>query len=107
MDFQELIYQIRVAYENADARSIFEHVVIQFHVSGDLEGSFYIEVAERSICIEPYEYNQPDAVVSITTEVIKELLKKKISTIEVLNRKMVDVEGNIDKIRLLQNISKK
>ena len=54
MNFQELIYKVREAYENADARSIFEHIVVQFYVSGEITGAFYLEVAERKICIEPF-----------------------------------------------------
>lgn len=105
MDFRELIYKIREAYENADARSIFEHIAIQFHVSGEITGAFYLEVAERKICIEPYEYSNPDAVVSISTEVIYQLLEKKVSTIEAMDKKMVSIEGNLGKVRALQNIT--
>ena len=65
MTYEEIVEKVRNDYENADARAIFEHIAIQFNIKGEGAGIFYIEVADRNVCVEPYDYYDKDALVEI------------------------------------------
>ena len=62
MTYEDLVYKVREVFENADARKILEHVAIQVNITGEGEGIFYVEIAERHICVEPYDYYDRDCL---------------------------------------------
>ena len=49
MTYEEIVEKVREDYEYADARAIFEHVAVQFNITGEGSGIFYIEVADRKV----------------------------------------------------------
>ena len=55
MTYEELVLRVRDVYENADAREVFEHIAVQVNVEGEAAGAFYLEVADRQVCVEPYD----------------------------------------------------
>ena len=61
MTYHELIIEARRIFDKADASSIREHVAVQFDVTGYAAGTFYLEVKDGEIHIEPYPYYDHDA----------------------------------------------
>ena len=105
MTYEQIVEKVRTAYERyADARDIFEHVAIQVNIEGEGHGAFYIEVAQRQICVEPYEYYDRDAVIVTTGDVIFEIADGKRVFHEAVNEGLVKVYGNLDKLALLGKI---
>lgn len=76
MTYEDLVYTVRKTFENADARRVLEHVAIQVNVTGEGEGIFYVEVAERQICVEPYDYYDRDCLLIIPSPIVLELCNK-------------------------------
>lgn len=104
MTFMELVLKIRDLYEDADAREVFEHIAIEIHVTGEAAGVFYIEVAERHVCVEPYDYHDKDIVVCVDTEMMLKLLNREIDFYQAVGRGLIEIHGNRDKYLLLQKI---
>ena len=104
MTYEEVVYRVRTAYENADARDIFEHIAVQVNVIGEGEGIFYLEVADRMISVEPYDYYDRDALLIMSAETIIALADGKISFHDAYHSGMLQCYGNMDKLRKLQKI---
>lgn len=104
MTYEEVVLMVRDLYENADAREVFEHIAIQFNVTGEAEGAFYVEVADRQICVEPYEYYDRDLLVTIDTEVLVGLLKHKLNYADVIQSGAIQIAGNMEKYALLSKV---
>ena len=51
MTYEELVEKARNTYGKADAGKIKEHVAIQFNVTGEAEGIFYLEIADGKVNI--------------------------------------------------------
>ena len=79
MTYEDIVYRVRKVFENADARRVLEHVAIQVNVIGEGEGIFYVEVAERQICVEPYDYYDRDCLLIIPSSVVLDLCDRKYS----------------------------
>jgi len=75
--YEDMVYMVRRTFENYDARRVLEHVAIQVNVTGEGEGIFYVEIAERHICVEPYDYYDRDCLLVMPGEVVRELCEKK------------------------------
>ncbi len=102
--YTEMVEKIRSVYEYADARNIFEHVAIQINVSGQGAGISYLEVADRAVCVEPYDYKDRDGEVFVDGLVMIELLEKGIGFDTAREKGLVRYEGNLKKLKVLRNL---
>ena len=100
MTYEDIVYTVRKTFENADARGVFEHVAIQINVEGEGEGIFYFEVAERHICVEPYDYYDRDLLMTTTGQVLLDLCEKKYSMRSAIEDGKIRVMGNERKLNL-------
>lgn len=104
MTYEEIVERVRDDYENADARAIYEHVAIQFNIEGEGAGIFYIEVSNRKVCVEPYDYYDKDALVVITSEALLAISDGTMTNEEALEQGFIKLYGNMDKIKLMKKI---
>lgn len=107
MTYEEIVLQVRQAYEDADAREIFEHVAIQVNIEGEGAGAFYIEVANREICVEPYDYVDRDGLFTATGQVLLDIAQNRISAQEAYDTGLLKIEGNKEKLVLLKKVKQK
>ncbi len=104
MTYEEIVRNVREAFENADARNIFEHIAIQVNVTGEGEGIFYIEAAERAITVEPYDYYDRDALVTLSSDTVIALAKGELKYKEAADRGLLRVDGDLEKARKIAAI---
>ena len=104
MTYEEIVQCVRNAYENADAREIYEHIAIQVNVTGEGEGAFYIEVAGRAVCVEPYDYYDRDGLMTISSDTIVEIAQGNLTFEQALEKGLLQLEGNMDKFRKVAKI---
>ncbi|MBR1852907.1 MAG: SCP2 sterol-binding domain-containing protein [Lachnospiraceae bacterium] len=104
MTYEEIVHCVRNAYENADAREIYEHIAVQVNVTGEGAGAFYIEVAGRAVCVEPYDYYDRDGLITASSETIVDIAKGDLSFEEAMQKGLLRLEGNMDKFGKLAKI---
>lgn len=108
MTYEQIVERVRGIYEHgADARDIFEHVALQINIEGEGHGAFYIEIANRQICVEPYEYYDRDAIITITADNIFHILDGEIPFEEAYQKGLFTVQGDIEKARLWSKVRMK
>ena len=44
MKYEELVKTLKDNYEQADASMVKDHIAIQFNVTGEAAGAFYLEI---------------------------------------------------------------
>lgn len=104
MTYEEIVFKVRESFENADAREIFEHVAVQVNIEGEGAGAFYIEVAERYISVEPYDYHDRDGLLTASGETLIAIAEQRITLNEAVESGAMKAEGNPDKLRMLSKI---
>ena len=100
MTYMDLVEKVRGVFENADARKVLEHVAIQVNVTGEGEGIFYVEIAERHICVEPYDYYDRDCLLIVPSSVVVELCEKKYTLKSAIAKGLVQFYGDERKMNL-------
>jgi len=98
--YEDMVYMVRRTFENYDARRVLEHVAIQVNVTGEGEGIFYVEIAERHICVEPYDYYDRDCLLVMSGEVVRELCEKKYTLKSAIANGLVQFYGDERKMKL-------
>lgn len=104
MTYEEIVYRVRDRFEYADARAIFVHIAVQVNIVGEGSGAFYIEVANREISVEPYDYHDRDVLITSDAATIIEIADGKLSLQEAVKRGHMKLEGNMEKLKLLSSI---
>ena len=101
MKYEEIVDKIRSVYENADARQIFEHIAIQINIVGEGEGILYVEVADRQISVEPYDYHDRDGLAICSGETIFRVANGEMSFKQAIDNGDIHFEGNTEKLKTL------
>lgn len=104
MTYEEIVEKVRESLENADARDIFEHIAVQVNIIGEGSGAFYVEVANRSISVEPYDYVDRDAMITATGESLITVATGKLAFEDAICNGQFNCDGDMRKIAELSRI---
>lgn len=96
--YEELVEGLRNIYENADARSIVSHIAIQINITGEVNGICYMEVANRQIAVEPYDYYDRDGLVTIGHQTLEDIIDGKYTAYDAIKDNKIDIKGDPNKL---------
>ena len=105
MTYAELFYEIKGTFMGADVSDIHEHLAYQFNIEDEeAGGSFYVEVKEGVLHVEPYEYYDRDARFICAPDVLLKIADGEMDPVWAFTTQKLRVEGNIDKALRLNEI---
>ena len=107
MKYEELVKVLKDNYEQIDASSVKEHIAIQFNVTGEAAGAFYLEIADGNIHIEPYEYYDRDVLVTVSEDDLIKIFEGKLDFVDAFNSGVLQAEGNLIKALALKDLIEK
>lgn len=107
MKYEELVKVLKDNYEQADASMAKEHIALQFNVTGEAQGAFYLEIADGQIHIEPYEYYDRDVLVTVSEENLISIFEGKLDFVDAFNSGELKAEGNLIKALALKEVIEK
>lgn len=107
MKYEELVKALKENCEPADASMIKDHIAIQFNVTGEAAGAFYLEIADGKVHIEPYEYYDRDVLVTVSEENLIEIFEGKLDFVDAFNSGALQAEGNLIKGLALKEVLEK
>lgn len=104
MTYEDFFTKVKEKFMDADASDITEHLAYQFNITGEAEGIFYVEVKEGKLYVEPYDYNDRDAMFTASAENLMKIAEGKLDPVLAFTMKKLKVEGNIDKALKLKGL---
>ncbi len=104
MTYEEIVAKVRDYYKDADAEMIRGHLAVQFNITGEGHGAFYLEVKDNKVYIEPYEYHHRDAALNLSASTLFMILNKETTLEKELNSFHVTVDGPIGDVLILKDI---
>lgn len=107
MTYEEVFAKVKELFGDADVSGIGEHLAYQFNVTGEAAGSFYAEVKDGKLYVEPYEYYDRDAMFTCSAETLFKIASGKTDPILAVTLGKLKVEGSIDKALKLKDLLKK
>ena len=107
MTFAEMFYEVKKRLVKADVGGISEHLAFQFNITGEAEGTFYVEVKDGKLNVEPYEYIDRDVIFTCTAQTLEKIADGKENPMLAVGFGRLKVDGNIDKALKLKEILEK
>lgn len=106
MTYEELVKLAKESYCTTDASKVTEHVAIQFNITGEAAGAFYLEIKDGQVFVEPYEYYDRDVIVTCDAETLIKIADGKIAMEAAYLTGKIKAEGNLGKALLLKELTK-
>lgn len=104
MTFDAMFAQVKELLTRADASGIGEHLAYQFNITGEAQGTFYLEVKDGQLHVEPYDYHDRDALFTCSAETLFKIASGKSDPVGAVFLGRLKVEGNIDKALKLKSL---
>lgn len=98
MTYHEIVKRIQEAYKNVDASKVEEHIAIQFNITGEGEGAFYMEVKDGNVYVEPYDYFDRDVLVTASAAELLKVLEGELDLVAAYTTGRIKAEGNLGKV---------
>lgn len=99
MTYEQVVEKIKARYSDIDASSIEGTQAIQINLSGkNAEGIFYIEVKDGKVNVEPYDYHDNWAVVTVNPTNLFKILDGKMDPVLAYTTGKVKVSGDIQTV---------
>jgi putative sterol carrier protein len=106
MTYEELLAAVKSAAGKADGSSVKKHLAVQFNIEGDAAGTFYLEVRDGKIMVEPYDYKDRDILVTCKAETLLGILAGKTDVIGAYLTRKLKAEGDLGRANDLKAIIK-
>ncbi|MCR5755603.1 MAG: SCP2 sterol-binding domain-containing protein [Acetatifactor sp.] len=106
MTYANLVKEAKKAVKTVDAKTIKEHLAVEFDIEGKGEGAFYVEFSGNGVEVEPYEYYDHDFRVRTDAETALAILNGELDPEKAKAEGKFVVEGNVDRVSLLKDLLK-
>lgn len=107
MTYEQVVSKVKAKFQDVDASSIDGIVALQINLEGkNVNGIFYIEIKDNNVNVEPYEYYDRNAVVTVNPTNLLKLLDGKLDLVEAYNKGKVVIDGDAEAALTVINLVK-
>ncbi len=107
MTYEQVVAKVREKFKDADTSAIDGVVALQINLEGkNTNGVFYIEVKDGKVNVEPYDYHDRSALVTINPTNLMKLLDGKLDPVEAYTKGKVAVEGDAGAVLAVISLAK-
>lgn len=107
MTFEQAFLKVKEKFVNADASAVSDFAVQVTFTDEDCGGTFYAEVKNGKLSVEPYNYYDNDAVLNISKTALLSVLGGRMSLEKAIANGDAYVQGDAAKIADWKNTIKK
>lgn len=93
MTFFEMFDAAKAGFANADVSGLNGHVAIQIEVTEDGCGIFYAEITDGVLNVQPYDYRDNTAAVTLPHSTLFALLRRETTLLEAVAQEKAFVQG--------------
>lgn len=97
MTYEEIFGKVKEALAKAKAEAVSGKLAIEFDITGEGEGKFYVEVKDGSVNVEPYDYVDNDAKFIADAQTLIKLAKGTIKPETAYAEGSLVIDGDVNK----------
>ena len=102
--YEQIFQEVKQKFSGTDVSKITDHLAYQFNIVGEGAGSFYVEVKEGQLYIEPDEYYYRDAIFACKADTVFKIIEGKTDPVAAFTLQKLKVDGDIGKALRLKDI---
>ncbi|MDO4618823.1 MAG: SCP2 sterol-binding domain-containing protein [Clostridia bacterium] len=97
MTFEQAFLKIKAKFDNADTSKLTSDFAIQVNMTDeDCAGAFYIQSTDGKLLVEPYDYRDNSADVTLKRQDLVKILDGKLTVAKALETGKLYVNGNAE-----------
>ena len=104
MTYEEIVKEAQKLVAKADASGISDHLAVQYNVTGEGEGAFYMEVKDGKVEVQPYDYKDRDILVTADGQTILDMMSGKLDVVAAYLTHKISAEGDLGKADILKKL---
>lgn len=104
MIFEEIFEKVKEHFMNADISGVNKHLAFQFNITGEGAGTFYAEIKDGKLSVEPYDYHDRDVMFTATADTYFKLAAGKMNPILAYSTGKLKIDGDLGKALELQKL---
>jgi putative sterol carrier protein len=93
MKYEEIVEKVREEFTSADVSFYKKHLAIQFNITGEGEGAFYVEIKDGKVDVQPYEYYDRDVIFTMSAEDLFKMIDGSLDTTKAYLEHQIDVSN--------------
>ena len=97
MTYEKIFETTKKTIMKSDVSNIEGHLAVQVDIVGEGEGAFYIELKDKQLFVEPYEYYDHDCKFIISGDDFIKMVNGKLDPVLAYTTGKLKVEGSVDK----------
>jgi len=105
MTFEQIISEVKNKTASFDGSTYDGFLAVQVTLS-DLNQVFYVEIKDKKISVEPYDYHDRQAHLIITSDKFLKLIERKLNPVVAFTTGQLKVEGDAGKALELAGLFK-
>lgn len=106
MEFQAYVQAFKEEFGNTDIRALPAFLAIQIDIVKEGAGSFYIEVKDGKLNIEPYAYDDHEVLITISQKNLDKVVHGKLDPVVAFTLGKLKAEGDLGKALELKKLIK-
>lgn len=107
MTYEQIVAKVKDKFAEADASQIDGVVALQINLEGkNANGIFYIEVKDNKVNVEPYDYHDRSALVTVNPTNLLKLLDGKLDPVDAYTKGKVQIDGDAGAVLTVINLVK-
>ncbi len=107
MTYEEIFAESKRLILSNEIDDLEGHIAVQVNITGEGEGAFYIELKDRKVYVEPYEYYDRDCIFIVSGKNFIKMCEGKLDAVVAFTTGKLKVEGSIEKALEFNKIVKK
>ncbi len=98
MTYEEIVEKVRERLKDADTSKVDGFLAIQVNITEEGAGAFYVEVKDRKLSVEPYEYHDRQALITMKSKNFIKLMEGKLDPVAAFTLGKLKIDGSIEKV---------
>lgn len=97
MTYNEIVDMVRDRLKDVDT-SNSGFLAIQVNITEEGAGAFYVEIKDGKLSVEPYEYYDRQALITMKSKNFIKLLEGKLDPVAAFTLGKLKIDGSIEKV---------
>ncbi len=106
MNFEEIVEKVRSMKDSIDASNT-DFLAVMVTLTGKNGGVFYVEIKDKKVNVEPYEYNDRSCEIVMTPENFLKFIDGKLDPVIAYTTGKLKVKGDLGKALEFSKLLKK
>lgn len=96
MTYESIVQTVRNRFKDIDVSAVPGTLAYQFNVEGKVNGIFYVEIKDGRVNVEPYEYYDRNAILTMNGTNLIKLINGKLDPVLAFTNGKLKVDGDIN-----------